>query len=897
MDAVSCDKKFLFSVIIPIYNGERYLEEALESIIEQSIGFRKNIQVILVDNASSDKSSEICNQYLQLFPDNIIYIRNERNEGIAGGCNIGIQYATGKYVNFMDCDDRWSDKAFKIAYDFLEANENDIDCVACRIKQFESNGRFLYLDYKFQGDKVIDIKENYMDVQLSVVSVFIKNNIARGTKFCEALRGEEDNRYITEIILNKGKYGIISSAIYYYRKRRDKSNALEDNYLTTEYYSSNILHGINYLMDYSVKKYGIIIPYVQFTVMCMLGLRFKNNKCESMPEDLVDEYKQQIIKVLKQIDDYVILEQKIIFSEYKIFALRLKYGEEFRQRLYFDGRFICINGEKIFSLRKKSILDLYVLEIVDGNLKLHGNAGIPFEEFEYEIYFTDSKGNKYVAANTPAYKSEKKSLGEVILCKKGFDITIPLGENKLEIKAFIIINGTKYKLNIRFKDWAKLSNDLSASYYYNSGYIIKKRDNGLLVTKNNKSFRSEIKLWCELFQQRKFKIIFKRAFLKLAKKIKGKHQIWLFVDRVDMANENAEFLYKYINGKKEKYIHCFYVLGRGSQDYERVKGYGKVLNFNGWLFRMMYFLADYYITSQTTRFILKPPKVPKFWGSYQFYKDCYPPFVYLQHGVTEKDLSFSQKKIAHNLRLFITSAYTEYQSILKYPYGYSEREVKMSGLARYDSICLQCDDKRNKIVIAPTWRQNLSTNIDTVNGRRGYNSQFKKSDFYQFYNTLINDERILREMRKKGYEGVFRPHPCLYEQSVDFITNDVFKIEAKGEGYSEQFKKSCLLITDYSSIATDYAYANCPVIYAQFDKDVFYQGHTYEKGFFDYEKDGFGPVCYDYESTVKSILNAIKNDCQLQEIYKKRKREFFAHFDGKNCERTYQEILNLGEEK
>ena len=148
-------------------------------------------------------------------------------------------------------------------------------------------------------------------------------------------------------------------------------------------------------------------------------------------------------------------------------------------------------------------------------------------------------------------------------------------------------------------------------------------------------------------------------------------------------------------------------------------------------------------------------------------------------------------------------------------------------------------------------------------------------------------------MRECGYEGVFRPHPYLYEQSVDFSVNDIFTIQVKGEEYSKQFEKSCLLITDYSSIATDYAYSNCPVIYTQFDKDVFYGEHTYDKGFFDYERDGFGPVCYDYESTVDAILSAIKNDCKMEDVYENRRQRFFAYFDGQNCNRIYHEILNL----
>jgi len=109
----------------------------------------------------------------------------------------------------------------------------------------------------------------------------------------------------------------------------------------------------------------------------------------------------------------------------------------------------------------------------------------------------------------------------------------------------------------------------------------------------------------------------------------------------------------------------------------------------------------------------------------------------------------------------------------------------------------------------------------------------------------------------------------------------------------DEIASTNLLITHYSSIAFDYVYADIPVIYTQFDKETFYSDHAYKRGYFDYETMGFGPVCYDYESTVQCIIAAIEGGCVMGEQYKKRVDEFFAYHDGKNCERIYNEILKL----
>ena len=100
------ERQFIISVVIPVYNVERYLAETLDSVIGQSLGFEKNIQIILVNDGSPDNSEEICLKYQNRFPDNIVYVKKE-NGGVSSARNEGIEYIKGKYVNFLDSDDCW----------------------------------------------------------------------------------------------------------------------------------------------------------------------------------------------------------------------------------------------------------------------------------------------------------------------------------------------------------------------------------------------------------------------------------------------------------------------------------------------------------------------------------------------------------------------------------------------------------------------------------------------------------------------------------------------------------------------------------------------------------------------------------------------------------------------
>ena len=109
-------EKFLFSVIISIYNTGRYLDDSISSILNQTIDL-KNIQIILINDGSTDESEKICLKYKENYSENILYIRIEHS-GVSKARNIGIEFAKGKFINFLDSDDKWDKEAFKYALNF-----------------------------------------------------------------------------------------------------------------------------------------------------------------------------------------------------------------------------------------------------------------------------------------------------------------------------------------------------------------------------------------------------------------------------------------------------------------------------------------------------------------------------------------------------------------------------------------------------------------------------------------------------------------------------------------------------------------------------------------------------------------------------------------------------------
>ena len=116
---------YKFSVVIAIYNTEKYLNEAIDSVINQTIGFEDNIELILVDDGSTDSSGEICKQYQEKYPNNIKYIYQE-NQGQANARNNGMKIAKGAYLNFLDSDDKFVNNALSTVEQYVSKEPNII---------------------------------------------------------------------------------------------------------------------------------------------------------------------------------------------------------------------------------------------------------------------------------------------------------------------------------------------------------------------------------------------------------------------------------------------------------------------------------------------------------------------------------------------------------------------------------------------------------------------------------------------------------------------------------------------------------------------------------------------------------------------------------------------------
>ena len=875
--------KYKFSVIIPVYNVEEYLAETLDSVISQTIGFEDNIQIILVNDGSPDNSEEICLKYKDLYPDNIVYFK-QKNSGVSVARNKGIELAEGEFITFLDSDDLWSKDAFKEAYSQYMKHP-DIHIYSCKMEFFDARKGNHPLNYKYKKNKIVDIFEDYNYPQLSSSSLFIKTSSVKGHFYDKNVKYSEDNKFINEIIFEEQKMMMLKKPVYYYRRRSSGSSAIQGQTMKLGWYLTTPKDVYQYLFDLSKKKFGRVIEYIQYLVGYELSWRIPFNTKFEMSDSDRKKYGKLLSDLVKEMDDEVILSHYHLDLAYRMFLMEIKYGKKEIDKIKYEEDHISYRD---FEVKKKSLGHVIIDQIYIRNQKfiVYGKLDRKFvSEKDFHVKSSDKNIPVEYYELTNDYNEEtflKTTLHDYI----GMHFELSLDD-------YWTI-GFYYKdeyLVPRFKRSGIFSEYLSRSYHHVGKKTILLKNNHLILKKRNFfcSFYYELRNDLNLLKRKRFKAFLARFTSKVYRIFK-RRELWFISDRVNKADDNGEHFFKYmVNNHPE--VDCYYVLTKNSVDYDRLSKIGKVIDPNSSKYKLLFTCADYIVSSHAENYIFYPLGN----GGKYVCDQYYFKYIFLQHGIIKDDLSPWLNVNTKKMDMFVTSCVPEYESLLNYKYYFGPDVVKLTGLPRYDTLSEK--QKRypvkNQIMLSLTWRNGLASVIDKETGQREYNPEFKESDYFKFLNNLMNDKKLLKVLKERNYKIRFIPHPNVLVQLRDFEKNDYVEIEEGNINYQKEFCENKLLITDYSSVFFDFCYLNKPVIYFQNDREEFYKEQLYDKGFFEYDRDGFGPVFEKYDMFVSKLIEYIENDCQMEDKYLKRVHKFFKFHDSKNCERVYNEIRHL----
>lgn len=209
-------KEPLISVIVPIYNVEKYLGTCIESILNQSY---KNLEIILINDGSPDDCQKICEEYQQM--DARIILINKKNGGLSSARNAGLKIAKGQLIVCVDSDDWIHKDMIQIMYDNLE--KYDADMSVCNFEIKEANGRKCSKTFS----KNIEVLDREQAMQYAILpekyygfawNKMYKKSILKDMLYDETIRKGEDSPFTCEYISKCKKTVYQDIALYYYRQ-------------------------------------------------------------------------------------------------------------------------------------------------------------------------------------------------------------------------------------------------------------------------------------------------------------------------------------------------------------------------------------------------------------------------------------------------------------------------------------------------------------------------------------------------------------------------------------------------------------------------------------------------------------------------------------------------------
>ena len=219
------------SIIMPVYNSEKYVSEAIESVCNQSY---KNWELLIVNDGSVDLSAEIIENYAK--KDTRITVFHKQNEGVSIARNYALDKISGEYVTFIDSDDVYHVDRLKKMVQVFEKHGN-CDIVFSRHKEFtgqlntgevSSTGAIVISDDDILKKIISDSRNHF------ICNVMLKSSIAKKEKFAP-IRFAEDFCYIRDCAWHCRKMAVLDDVLYFYR--RDNANAMTSHFFSEKYIS------------------------------------------------------------------------------------------------------------------------------------------------------------------------------------------------------------------------------------------------------------------------------------------------------------------------------------------------------------------------------------------------------------------------------------------------------------------------------------------------------------------------------------------------------------------------------------------------------------------------------------------------------------------------------------
>ncbi len=795
------------SVIIPVYNKEQYLGEALDSVINQTLD-SSDVEIICIDDGSTDSSKYVIKQYQTQY-DNIVLL-SQANRGVSSARNTGMDAATGKYMVFLDADDMLSANNLEDLSVYFDEIYDDTEILTYNLhykhgEEIKVHPRGAHLS----TNCIVDITKNIHFSQTTM------NICVKGTtniRFDEKLSLCEDQLFCLLQMVSKNSIGWCSSAAYIYR--RDVANEGGNIKYNMAFAYDYFMHFVNEILGMSNEH---TIAYISSLILYNINWRLKADMLFPYDDEAkYDNFLNFLKNTLNLIANKHILNCIWLSHEHKYYLLSLKSKNRPFAIFESDKMTLCDNSGQILE-EKNCFLVVQRERLIDNKFYIMGflkNHTLNFSEKpRLFAYIHDKK------IEIDLYDSIHSHWRTKIKTQKhyGFECT------------FTVDHATNIYFKIQFLDYFYPLN-----FYFRPNHVLSSEKNVLIHPSNKFTLQAKGQHLCFFSNILEGKALSKAYFnaLNLNKKtyclrkmsqfLHAKKKIFLYIDSMGIY-DNAYYQFKH-DIQKDDHVEKYYITFEEDRITKKFTSFEKkfVVPWNSWKHKLLLLSCSTILTSNSGH----PHFIP-FREDFHLYIDLLKfETIYLQHGTMHADCSFYNAKDAlHFVDKIVISTAFEKNAMLQILH-YPEKDVLTTGMPRYS--VLQRNHASGKIIFVPSWREYLLKYMGPAKWIKKENI----GDCKYMIETLnfLNYQPLHDFLEKNNVILDVKLHKMFDSLKDDFIVkhkNIQFCSEINIGDYN-------LAISDFSSIMYDFAFLNIPILRFIPDMELIQAGyHSYREFFFD----------------------------------------------------------------
>lgn len=842
-----------FTIISAVHNVSRYLPEFIASIEAQDFDLGR-VEVILVDDGSTDDSYARLREWADAKPGLVTAI-TQTNAGQGAARNAGMALATGEWVTFPDPDDIVDPNYLSTVDAFITANPETTMVATNRLIWNETTGVTTNthpLHRLFNYDRLVDLDSNGTSFHGSAPAAFFRLADIRehALEFDVRIRPNfEDGHFCSLYLLHAEKpvVGFLKSTSYHYRKRADQSSSLQGSMLHPGRYTDVFTYGYLAIIEAAERLRGEVPSWLQhFLAYELVGYlsTYENGRVPVLGEGPeIEAFHRHMAAATSRLD----LAQVTPRMEAPVLLhLRHALTHGYSGEDWLDGQVYIDSFDPAQKLARA------------------------------RYYFTGT-------APTEVVVNGEVETGPRHAKTRNFDY---FGRTLLRERVLWVRYNPDLRISLNGA-WASVVFERQANQVTRITPLRVRRFTGI-------PSRWDRKRVAALSPEPTTPLAKKAKALAAKPRTQKRYAgAWVLMDRIHDAGDSGEVLFRRLRSHHPE-INAWFVIEEGTADWKRLrKEFGSRVVAHGtaeWMALMTHCIN--LLSSHADVPLMSPPAILEFhvptWR-----------FTFLQHGVIKDDLSSWLR--TKDISLFVTSTPAELASIAGdgTAYPFTTREVKLTGLPRFDrlhEIGQQFGpEKRDLLLVTPTWREWLVEHIGTDSQRRSASTAVLESDFVTQWLELLRSPELAALCAEHGLTLGFLPHPNLQSllPLLD-LPEHVVALSYDGADVQEYFARARVLVTDYSSIAFNAAYLNRPVVYFQFDADLVRKGgHVGRPGYFSYERDGFGPVTDSAGDAVAAVRAALAYGPDPQPEFQARVDATFPDRDGNCSERVIEAVLAL----